>query len=790
MIYNLGQVSNRDTQVLYFCRILRHASTNLGEIYRYDKPSVFNLDEAESVTIDSEEMFEYHLEEKEVPSRVPYLEFSCKDETILKHIEDLTELEVKSDELILRGRSDKLTSDVSVSVYWVPSLAYIMKLQKQIEDIIDELRKRYDKDSKLIDRISVNSDYVINLEGVVPNLVNIGKDEDGLIYDDSNYMLSGSLDEQLLINPPQDLVSSILKAQIGTLTIHDMLGESKVYQGFHGGLIRLSGSFDTLVLRDITSIIYLNDLTVKHLVIESCPAVLFRSSIDLEGSSGYVDKLELRNSYVTINQSIGIGTIWCYRMSTVIIRKGTVTSIGFIEAGSNLIYDTPSDFCSISEIRLTKLQGLFYTINPPKKKPYLDEVFLAQKPISFQRSQPEDPTPISEAEVSIYLKHTDSGTSPGPTPGGKIYSPFTDWYWSGDSRTEQLIRKTGTDGHGYGGQGLSKLIEVKSEIESAGVNHNIMLWWGVNGLQSGYASVYKEIANAVGDTAKVFVGTVGHCPDGTGSGKVDGGSGQDLGPFNEQIVAFNNNLKSELNGVSNIVILDIYEYVKQLEKDKGAAWLTSDNLHYTSAAYQMIYDWVCQQITNHEASDWENASPEGEADIMTIYDALRQSGFTRNAAIGALANMKHESGWIAHMIGYNSTYFLGYGVRAKESLLTLMNSATSGEDLYRKIQDTSTNGELTGYGLTQFTSSENIHNLYQFHTSTGLAYDRLGVQIPAFIKVLTDHGFWDTMNAKPSPGDAAYYICMYYEVPKDKETEAAKRKDEADELATRYSFYD
>lgn len=630
MIYQLGQVSNRDTQVLYFYRILRHSGTNLGEIYRYDNPDVFILDKAQEVRLEDETWYEYHLKVNEIPNRIPYLEFLSEDEVELKHIEDIAEVEVRADELVLRGHTDELTDKTSVAVYWVPSLAYIDELQKKIEDIIGDLRKRAKKDAEAINKISVNSDYVINLEGVVPNLVNIGKDEEGLIYDDSHYMLSGSVSEQTIVNPSQSLVSSLLKSHTGTLTIVDIQRESKVYQGFYGGVIRLSGSFKILVLRDITSIVYLNGITADKLIIENCPAVIFRQSIDLAGSSTKVIRLELRNSYVTVNQPIEIRNVWCYRMSTLVLMLGKIHTIGCIEAGSSLIYDTPSENCKIEDIRPSKMQGLFYASNPPAEMPYLDEIFFAQKPIAFQRGQVEDPLPISKAEVSIYLKHSGTpGPGPGPSPSGKIYSPFTDWYWSGDSRTVQLIAATGTDGKGYGGQALDKLIQVQSEIESEGVNHNIILWWGVNGLGSGasaYADVYKSIANNVGNNAKVFVGTVGFCPNGNGSGKCDGGAGQDLGPFNQEIKQFNEDLKAALSGVSNIVILDVNEYIHQLEDDKGAAWLTQDNLHYLPEASKAIYAWVCDQITNVEGVDVDTRyTPFTEYVSVDISDAYMGS---------------------------------------------------------------------------------------------------------------------------------------------------------------------
>jgi hypothetical protein len=122
-----------------------------------------------------------------------------------------------------------------------------------------------------------------------------------------------------------------------------------------------------------------------------------------------------------------------------------------------------------------------------------------------------------------------------------------------------------------------------------------------------------------------------------------------------------------------------------------------------------------------------------------------------------------------------------------------MNAAISGADLYNKIQatyDGHSADRAVGYGLTQFTSEPNISALYDYHTSTGLAYNTLGVQIPAFKQVLTQFELWDTMNAKTSPGEAAWYLCMYYEVPADRETQAAIRAQEATELAARYDFPD
>jgi hypothetical protein len=343
--------------------------------------------------------------------------------------------------------------------------------------------------------------------------------------------------------------------------------------------------------------------------------------------------------------------------------------------------------------------------------------------------------------------------------------------------------------------GLSTLKDNSDKIKSEAKNYNLIFWWGVNGLEDGYSAVYKDIANSLGDQSTVFVGTVGRVMN-TGGGTLgtEGGWGDTtVDDFNEKIKSWNENLKAELSGVSNIHVLDIWQFIEDLLDEKTELELAAgagNGLHYSADLYQRIYDWVCSQITNQELGKWADFAPVGEKDIMTIYDGLRQSGFSKNGAIGALANMSHESGWISHMIGGNSSYFIGYGERSAESLLDLMNSATSGEDLYNTIQRTSTDGNPTGYGLTQFTSQENIGNLFRYHTETGLAYDRLGVQLPAFIQVLKDNDYWDETNSSASPGDAAYYLCINYERPANKYAEAANRRVDADNLAARYDFYD
>lgn len=808
MIYQLGQVSNRDTQVLYFYRILRHTGTDLSTIYRYNNPDVYQLSQAVETTIEGKTWFEYHLSANEKVNRIPYLEFSCTNEVELKHIEDLIEVEVREDELVLRGDTDELTERTSVAVYWVPSLAYIDKLQKQIEAIIGDLRKRVKEDANLIDKISVSSDYVMNLEGVVPNLVNISKDEEGLIYDDSHYMLSGSLDAQTLVNPPQELVSKLLKSHKGMLIISDMLKENKVYQGFYGGCIRLSGNFRILVLKDITSILFLDQITAERVIIENCPAVIFRKSLKEEGSSEKIIRLELRNSYLTVNQSIEIRNIWCYRRSTAVLRRGKIHTIGFIEAGSSLIFDTPGNNNILERINATTLQGLFYVNDPSETMPYLDEIFMAQKPIAFQRGTVEDPLPISEAEVSVYLKHSSSGPSPGhdPSSSGKIYSPFLDWYWSGDSRTVGLIDATGTSGQGFVGEGLDKLIQEKNNIVSGSQNHNLALWWGVNDLRSGYPAVYQEIADSLGNLGMVFVCTIGRVFDTNSGGTIgdEGGWGTTtVAAFNEQIKAWNEQLKSDLAYSANIRVLDVWQFIEDCAADHDVMELAAskgNGLHYSGSLSKMIYDWVCQQITNDEGG---SVSPVPEdSDVAAVWNWFTNAGIAGvsdkpEVIAGILGNFMVESPnygdyYNLMVLGHNSTYY-GMWCESNSDFRDYMHN--QGFSFYEYYHEPSSSRDREAIShelawLTMFSSSwrQNfIGNLSTPTSQTGEAGARAYAELfAAGVEICI--GVDDTSDFVRDPGVANCSIGgTYTPASKGQYQSLALRRDRAAEVYNKYA---
>ena len=180
--------------------------------------------------------------------------------------------------------------------------------------------------------------------------------------------------------------------------------------------------------------------------------------------------------------------------------------------------------------------------------------------------------------------------------GGTVYSKTC---WSGDSRTEQMHNYF-PDLEAYatkGGQTIDYFNQHYSEISDK-VGYNIFCWYGVNGATTAgakkTAEAYNKLAADLKGKSQVFAGTIGHCPNGTGSGKVEGGAGQSVDKQNEAVVEFNDELKKNLS--SDVKIIDTYTFIKGLESTMGADKMTTDNLHYTKECSQKIREYVEQQI--------------------------------------------------------------------------------------------------------------------------------------------------------------------------------------------------
>jgi len=588
MIYTLNQISNIDTALLYPYRILRTRSNMLNAMYKYSEPIAVQLNSYNKV----QDIYEYTINCELNPNKIPYIEFINPD--LLPELASMYEVETTDTGLIFRTKQ-LLTSPVDIYVYEVYSLQQIEQIMAEINEQLLSNDTTIKELTEIVDNLNISTSWAIDDTAKVPNLVMIDEKDSNKIFGDSNYMLSGALDKQLIVNPTQYELESMIKCITTQLTLQFLAKNNNIVEGFYGGLLTINSYNDTLVLRNCDAVINLEDLRVNTLIIDNCPYVFIKTTKSSINST--VSTVEVRHSNVLIDENIHIDRIMLSRRSTVNQLNSITDTLLLLEAGSTYYVDSITNTNKLNSVELKAIQG---TLHIKGIEPYMHH-----RNIGFRKGQVEDPLPVSKLKVDITIRNSGGGS----TPSG---------------------------------------------------------------------------------------------------------------------------------------------------------------------------DWVDKVTT-------------GEADIMTIYSALRACEWTKNAAIGALANMRHESNWITHMIGYNSIYFVSYTEPSSPDLLPYMNAAISGADLYNKIQatyDGHSADRAVGYGLTQFTSEPNISALYDYHTSTGLAYNTLGVQIPAFKQVLTQFELWDTMNAKTSPGEAAWYLCMYYEVPADRETQAAIRAQEATELAARYDFPD
>ena len=70
---------------------------------------------------------------------------------------------------------------------------------------------------------------------------------------------------------------------------------------------------------------------------------------------------------------------------------------------------------------------------------------------------------------------------------------------------------------------------------------------------------------------------------------------------------------------SDIILIDTYSYIKQLEEEMGAAAMSTDNLHYTKECSEKIKDYVTQQI-NSASGAVSSATPSTGYSVGAIGD--------------------------------------------------------------------------------------------------------------------------------------------------------------------------
>lgn len=407
MIYTLNQISNIDTALLYPYRILRTRSNMLNAIYKYTEPIAVQLQNYTRI----QDGLAYTVACELNPNKIPYIEFVNPD--LLPELASMYEVETTETGLIFKT-TERLTAAVDILIYEVYSLQQIEQIMVEINEqlIADDVRIKELEDT--VDNLNIENTWAIDTTAKVPNLVMIAEKDGDKIFGDSGYMLSGALDKQLIVNPSQYELESMVKCITTQLTLQFLAKNNNIVEGFYGGLLSINSYNNILVLRYCDAVINLEDLRVKTLIIDNCPYVFIKTTKSSIQST--VSTVEIRHSNVVIDENIGIERIMISRRSTVNQINGIVGTLLLLEAGSTYYVDSITDTNKLNSVELKSIQG---TLHIKGMEPYMHSMN-----IGFRKGQVEDPLPVSKLKVDITIKKSGGGDTPiPPTPTDPIVDP-------------------------------------------------------------------------------------------------------------------------------------------------------------------------------------------------------------------------------------------------------------------------------------------------------------------------------------------------------------------------------
>ena len=158
----------------------------------------------------------------------------------------------------------------------------------------------------------------------------------------------------------------------------------------------------------------------------------------------------------------------------------------------------------------------------------------------------------------------------------QIESDYSEWYWIGDSRTVGMSYSVSIDCLAKVGEGIAFFRRNYDQICKIR-NKTVIINLGVNDVYNSraYIDLYNGLPSDFLDNNKVIVLSVNPCSGG-------------YSYLNNSIVTFNNALAAGLD--SRITFLDSYSYMMR------NGFVTTDGLHYTSATYVDIYNFVYDSL--------------------------------------------------------------------------------------------------------------------------------------------------------------------------------------------------
>lgn len=324
MIFDLNQISNRDTCLLYIYRILRQPSDLLKAIYTQTEPKVCQIQSGSEsdVLYKGILLYSYKLDAELSDDKIPYLEFECENENTLKQLVDF--IQYDTDTQSLYATIPELTNTVTVKIYEVYS---IHAISNTLALFYDSIKSLYVDMDSIREKISDLNPQAAVIGGRDDDLVEFYMDDDDteIRMRDTGYHITSALGSQRLVNPTQKLLSRLVRVLNGNIIIDITDGMHRVLDGFMNCTIFISGN-GSWVFRDIMSTINIySSQETAEMKFYNCSLVYFRHVKDLTpdianikvkavslyrttavGAQGELKELSLNNNsvYVSITDSV------------------------------------------------------------------------------------------------------------------------------------------------------------------------------------------------------------------------------------------------------------------------------------------------------------------------------------------------------------------------------------------------------------------------------------------------------------------------------------------------------
>ena len=319
MTFELNQISNRDTCLLYIYRILRQPSDLLCAIYTQTEPKICQIQTGteSDVLYKGSLLYSYPLDAELSDNKIPYLEFECEDENVLRQLADFIyyDDETKS----LYATVSAVSQPVTVKIYEVHSIHAISNTLSEFYSCLNSLYAHMDEIRGKMSNLNPQSAVITGKDG---DLVEFYMSDTEMSMRDTGYHIATALSSQRLVNPTQELLSRLTRALKGNITIDITDGLHRVLDGFQNCTIFISGN-GSWVFRDITSTINIYSSTeTAEMRFFNCSLVYFRHVKDLTpdsasikakavslyrttalGVQGELNKLSLKNNSVYVSMT-------------------------------------------------------------------------------------------------------------------------------------------------------------------------------------------------------------------------------------------------------------------------------------------------------------------------------------------------------------------------------------------------------------------------------------------------------------------------------------------------------